>query len=61
LRIAKVVGRDDSGRRSLGFTATSRIDRLDHGAGGRTLLDKGGIVVGREVEAELRILAVRDP
>jgi polyisoprenoid-binding protein YceI len=56
-----VVGRDESGRRSLGFTATSRIDRFDHGAGGRTLLDMGGIVVGREVESEIRILAVRDP
>jgi polyisoprenoid-binding protein YceI len=56
-----VAGRDDSGRRSLGFTATSRINRFDYGAGGRILLDKGGIVVGREVEAEIRILAVRDP
>ncbi len=56
-----VAGRDDSGRRSLGFTATSRINRFDYGAGGRFLLDKGGIVVGREVETEIRILAVRDP
>jgi polyisoprenoid-binding protein YceI len=56
-----VAGREDSGRRSLGFTATSRIDRYDYGAGGRTLLDKAGIVVGREVEAEIRILAIRDP
>jgi polyisoprenoid-binding protein YceI len=52
-------GRDDSGRGTLGFTATSRINRFDFGAGGRILLDKGGIVVGREVEAEVRILAVR--
>ncbi len=56
-----VVGRDESGRRSLGFTAMSRINRFDYGAGGRTLLDQGGIVVGREVDAEIRILAVRDP
>jgi polyisoprenoid-binding protein YceI len=56
-----VAGRDDTGRRSLGFTATSRINRFDYGAGGRILLDQGGIVVGREVDAEIRILAVRDP
>jgi polyisoprenoid-binding protein YceI len=56
-----VAGRDDSGRRSLGFTATSRINRFDYGAGGRTLLDVGGIVVSRQVDAEIQIFAVRDP
>jgi polyisoprenoid-binding protein YceI len=54
-----VSGRDGSARGSLRFRATTRINRLDYGVGGRSLLDQGGIMVGREVEVNLQVLALQ--
>ncbi|HVE13450.1 MAG TPA: YceI family protein [Elusimicrobiota bacterium] len=48
----------ESGDRA-GFSATTKIDRRDYGIVWNKALDKGGVVVGNDVEISLEIEAVR--
>jgi polyisoprenoid-binding protein YceI len=51
---------DGSGRKRLTFTAKSNINRMEFGVGGRNLLDRGGLMIGRDVEITLQIQAVQE-
>jgi polyisoprenoid-binding protein YceI len=51
---------DGSGRKRLTFTARSTINRMEFVVGGRNLLDRGGLMIGRDVEITLQIQAVQE-
>ncbi|NLC59263.1 MAG: YceI family protein [Armatimonadetes bacterium] len=51
-------GQDQQGRRRIGFTATTRLNRKDYAISWNQTLDRGGAVLGDEVEITLEIEAV---
>jgi len=52
-----VVGKEISG---AGFLASGRINRKDFGVSWHGVLDRGGVVVGDEVEITIDAEAIRD-
>lgn len=46
---------EETGRRSLRFIASGKLNRMDWGVGGRSLLDRGQIMVGHEVDLDVRL------
>ncbi len=53
------AGGDPWGGVRAGFSARTEIDRDDFGANGNVVLDTGGLLIGRKVQIELEIEAVR--
>jgi polyisoprenoid-binding protein YceI len=53
------AGNDPWGGRRAGFSARTEIDRDDFGANWNVVLETGGILIGKKVEIELEIEAVR--
>jgi len=53
-------GVDKGPKTRAGFVATTRINRHDFGVSWNSALDKGGIVVGNEVEITLDAEAILD-
>ena len=51
---------EGSRRKRLTFTAKSTINRMEFGVGGRNLFDRGGLMIGRDVEITLQIQAVQE-
>lgn len=52
-------GKDPWGGERAGFSATTRIDRLDYGLTWNQALETGGILVGNEVVISLEVEAVK--
>ncbi len=52
------AARDMEGKTRLGFTATCKVNRKDFGISWNKAMDKGGWVLGDEVELHLQIEAV---
>lgn len=53
-------GVDRGPKRRAGFTARTTIDRRDFGVSWNDLLDRGGLVVGNEVEITIDVEAIRE-
>jgi polyisoprenoid-binding protein YceI len=51
-------GVDKGPRTRAGFTATGRLNRLDFGVNWNTVLDRGGVAVGNDVEITLDAEAI---
>jgi polyisoprenoid-binding protein YceI len=53
------AGGDPWGGLRAGFSARTEIDRDDFGASGNVVLETGGLLIGKKVQIELEIEAVR--
>jgi polyisoprenoid-binding protein YceI len=53
------TGKDPWGNDRVAFTAKTRIDRFDYGLKWNQALEAGGVLVGRNVDIELDVQAVR--
>ncbi len=54
-------GEDRGPRRRAGFVARTRLDRRDFGVSWNDVVDRGGVVVGDEVEVTIDVEAVHEP
>lgn len=49
------------GKERIGFTASTKINRLDYGVKYNRAVEGGGVLLGDEVEIEITVAAVRQP
>jgi polyisoprenoid-binding protein YceI len=49
---------DPMGGKRVGFSAHTKINRMDYGVKWSKLLDSGGLVVGNDVDIQIEIEAV---
>ncbi len=54
-----VVGEAAAGKQRIGFTASTKVNRMDYGVKWNRAVEGGGVMLGDEVQIDLNIEAVR--